>query len=165
MSSKPAEQPDSVFLSLPDLRPFLDPTRVLTITGAPSKREILVHVARTFIGHSSIGDHRGWLKAIYDREDVTSTGIGGGIAIPHAQHASVTDFTLAITRFPFGADFAAKDGQPVRSLVMMAAPPEQRPTYLKVLASIAARLNHPRICEAVLAASEPQAVIDAFIGS
>ena len=152
-----------MFRSFPDLRPFLDPARVLTITGSPSKREILVHVARVFIGHPAIGDHRGWLKAIYDREDVTSTGIGGGIAIPHAQHASVTDFALAITRFPFGTDFAAKDGQPVRILVMMAAPPEQRPIYLKVLASIAARLNHPRILDAVLAAPEPQAVIDAFV--
>ena len=152
-----------MFRSFPDLRPFLDPARVLTITGTPSKREVLVHVARVFVGHSSIGDHRGWLKAIYDREDVTSTGIGGGIAIPHAQHASISEFALAIARFPFGTDFAAKDDQPVRILVMMAAPPEQRPTYLKVLASIAARLNHPRIREAVLAAAEPQAVIDAFV--
>ncbi len=149
--------------ALPDLRHFLDPQRVLTLSGNLSKREILVQVARTFVGHPSIGDHRGWLKALYDREDVTSTGIGGGIAIPHAQHPANREFVLAIARFPAGVDFAAKDGQPVRVLVMMAAPVTDRPTYLKVLAGIAARLNSSKVMEAVLAAPDAHSVIDAFV--
>jgi mannitol/fructose-specific phosphotransferase system IIA component (Ntr-type) len=152
-----------VFRAFPDLRPFLDPARVLTLPGSLSKREILVTVARTFVGHPAIGDHRGWLKALYDREDVTSTGIGGGIAIPHAHHPSISEFALAIARCPYGVDFASKDGQPVRALVMMAAPPENRPTYLKVLAGIAARLNNPTVMATVLAAADSQAVIDAFV--
>lgn len=152
-----------MFRAFPDLRPFLDPARVLTLSGSPSKREILVAVARTFANHSAIGDHRGWLKALYDREDVTSTGIGGGIAIPHAQHPTISQFALAIARCPYGVDFAAKDGQPVRVLVMMAAPPDDRPTYLKVLAGIAARLNTKKVIEAVLAAPDSQSVIDAFV--
>jgi mannitol/fructose-specific phosphotransferase system IIA component (Ntr-type) len=135
----------------------------MTLTGPLSKREILVEVARSFTGHPAIGDHRGWLKALYDREDVTSTGIGKGIAIPHAHHPSVSDFVLGLARFPFGADFAAKDEQPVRVLVMMAAPPENRQTYLKVLSGIAARLNHPAVMASVLAAGDAQQVIDAFI--
>ncbi len=149
--------------SAPDLRSFLDPNRVLTLVGSPSKREILVQVARSFEGHPAIADHRGWLKALYDREDVTSTGIGGGIAIPHAHHPSNSAFVLAIARSPLGVDFSAKDGRPVRILVMMAAPPDDRPTYLKVLAGIATRLNAPAVMEAMLAASTPAAVIDAFV--
>lgn len=152
-----------MFRAFPDLRPFLDPARVSTLPRSLSKREILVDVARTFAGHPAIGDHRGWLKALYDREDVTSTGIGGGIAIPHAQHPSIREFALAIARCPHGVDFAAKDGRPVHVLVMMAAPPDDRPTYLKVLAGIAARLNNPKVMAAVLAAPDSQAVIDAFV--
>jgi mannitol/fructose-specific phosphotransferase system IIA component (Ntr-type) len=153
-----------VLRAFPDLRPFLAPGRVLTLQGSPSKREILVQVARTFNGHPAITDHRGWLKALYDREEVTSTGIGGGIAIPHAQHPGITAFVLGIARSPLGCDFAAKDGLPVRLLVMMAAPPDDRPTYLKVLAAIATRLNQPTVMAAMLAAPTPQAVIDAFAG-
>jgi mannitol/fructose-specific phosphotransferase system IIA component (Ntr-type) len=152
-----------VFRAFPDLRPFLAPQRVLTLSSNLSKREILVLVARTFVGHPAIGDHRGWLKALYDREDVTSTGIGGGIAIPHAQHPANREFVLAIARFPGGVDFTAKDGQPVRLLVMMAAPPDDRPTYLKVLAGIAARLNSAKVMEGMLAAPDPTGVIDAFV--
>lgn len=154
-----------MFRAFPDLRPFLDPARVLTLSGSPSKREILVAVARTFASHPAIGDHRGWLKALYDREDVTSTGIGGGIAIPHAQHPTISQFALAIARCPYGVDFAAKDGQPVRVLVMMAAPPDDRPTYLKVLAGIAARLNTKKVMEAVIDAPDSQTVIDAFVAT
>ncbi len=150
--------------SFPDLRPFCDPQRVITLAGSPSKREILVQVARAFTGHPAVADHRGWLKALYDREDVTSTGIGGGIAIPHAQHPSISAFVLGIARSPLGCDFVAKDGLPVRILVMMAAPPDDRPTYLKVLAGIATRLNQPTVMAAMLAAATPQAVIDAFVG-
>ena len=154
-----------MFRAFPDLRPFLDPARVLTLSGSPSKREILVTLARTFCGHAAIADHRGWLKALYDREDVTSTGIGGGIAIPHAHHPSISGFALAIARCPYGVDFASKDGQPVRVLVMMAAPPNDRPTYLKVLAGIAARLNSPPVMSAILAAADTESVIDAFVGA
>jgi mannitol/fructose-specific phosphotransferase system IIA component (Ntr-type) len=154
-----------VLRALPDLRPFLAPERVVTLSSSLSKREILVQVARTFSGHPMIGDHRGWLKALYDREDVTSTGIGNGIAIPHAQHPAISGFVLAIARFPYGVDFAAKDNLPVRVLVMMAAPPEDRPTYLKVLAGIAARLNQARVMDAILAAQDAHGVIDAFVAS
>jgi mannitol/fructose-specific phosphotransferase system IIA component (Ntr-type) len=152
-----------VFHAFPDLRPYLDPSRVLTFTKPLNKREILVHVADCFNGHPAIGDHRGWLKALYDREDVTSTGIGGGIAIPHAQHSSINDFVLGLARFPTGADFAAKDDQPVRLLVMMAAPHVNRQTYLRVLSGIAARLNHPAVKESVMAAQGHHQAIDAFI--
>ena len=154
-----------MFRAFPDLRPFLDPARVLTLSGSPSKREILVAVARTVASHPALGDHRGGLKALYDREDVTSTGIGGGIAIPHAQHPTISQFALAIARCPYGVDFAAKDGQPVRVLVMMAAPPDDRPTYLKVLAGIAARLNNQKVMAAVLDAPDSQTVIDAFVAT
>jgi mannitol/fructose-specific phosphotransferase system IIA component (Ntr-type) len=152
-----------VFRAFPDLRSYLDPSRVRTLLGAPSKREALLGVAGSFAGHPAIGDHRGWLKALYDREDVTSTGIGGGIAIPHAQHPSIRDFVVAIARCPAGIEFNAKDAQPVRVLVMLAAPPDDRPTYLKVLAGIAARLNRPTVVAAMLAAPEPQDVIETFL--
>lgn len=137
---------------------------MLSLAGSPSKREILVQVARSFDGHPAIGDHRGWLKALYDREDVTSTGIGGGIAIPHAQHPSISSFVLGIARSPLGCDFTAKDGLPVRILVMMAAPPDDRPTYLKVLAAIATRLSQPAVMAGMLAASTPAMVIETFAG-
>lgn len=154
-----------MFRAFPDLRPFLAPPRVLSLSSNLSKREILVQVARTFVDHPAIGDHRGWLKALYDREDVTSTGIGGGIAIPHAQHPAIREFVLAIARFPAGVDFAAKDAQPVRVLVMMAAPVTDRPTYLKVLAGIAARLNSAKVLDTVMAAPDAAGVIDAFVAT
>ncbi len=151
--------------SLPSLEPFLHPTRIVTVASTSSKRAVLKQIAHSFANNSVVGNHAEWLQAIFDREEVTSTGIGGGVALPHAQHASVADFALAIGLAREGIAFDAKDNKPVHIFVMMAAPLGNRPYYLKVLASIAARMHRQQTRDAMLGADSPEAVIAAFINA
>jgi mannitol/fructose-specific phosphotransferase system IIA component (Ntr-type) len=149
--------------AFPDLRPYLDPERVLFLSGAPDKRQALLTIGERLCRHPAIPDRDTYLKAIFDREYVTSTGIGGGVAVPHAQLPGITAFVLALGLCPAGIDFAAKDGKPVRVVVMIAAPTDDRPAYLKTLASVAARLNRPSSLQAMLAARDGAEAIDAFL--
>jgi len=149
--------------ALPDLRSFLHPSRVVTIPAQVNKAQVILTIADSFNNLPTLVNHSAWVKALYEREDVTSTGIGGGIALPHAQHASISAFSLALGRAPAGIAFAAKDDRPVRLFVMMAAPMADRPTYLKVLAGIAVRLRRPSVVERILAAESPAAAIEAFL--
>jgi mannitol/fructose-specific phosphotransferase system IIA component (Ntr-type) len=128
-----------------------------------NKAQALLTLANHFQNLPTLTDHPAWVKALYDREEVTSTGIGGGVALPHAQHASISAFSLAIGRSAAGIPFAAKDNQPVRLFVMMAAPMTDRQTYLKVLAGIAARLHRPAVVERILLAETSDAAIVAFL--
>ena len=144
---------------LPDLAAFCAPSRVVDLARGTSKVEAITTVAASFRGHPAIGNYHEWVKALHDREAVITTGIGGGVALPHAQHPANQDFLLAIGRSQTGVDFGAKDGKPVQVMVMMAAPIADRPTYLKVLASVAGRLHRGALLPDVLAAATPEDVI------
>lgn len=148
-----------------DLAPYLSARRVLVIPGQPAKHHVLSALIAVTTDHPAVGDRAAFAHAIREREEVTSTGIGAGVAVPHARLASVDGFVLSLGLIPAGTDFAAQDRQPVYVVVMMAATDGDRPTYLKVLAAIAARLKATTTLPAMLAAADnPQRVVDAFLG-
>jgi len=148
-----------------DLAPFLSPRRVLIMPGQPAKQHVLSSLIALTTDHPAIGDRAAFAHAIHDREEVTSTGIGSGIAVPHARLPSVKDFVISIALIAKGVDFTAQDRKPVYVVVMMAAPDQDRQTYLKVLAGIAVRLQKPSTMPAMLAAADsPEKVISAFLG-
>ena len=77
-------------------------------------------------------------KTLKRRENLGSTGIGKGIAIPHCRSLVVSRLRLAYGRKPNGVDFNAIDGQPVHNLFLIVAPPlEVSNQYLPVLGKIA----------------------------
>lgn len=149
-----------------DLAPFVSHHRVLVFPGSPAKHHVLSALIALTTDHPGVGDRAAFAHAIYDREEVTSTGIGGGVAVPHARLPSVTGFILSIGLIPDGVEFTSQDGRPVQVAVMMAATDQDRKTYLKVLAGIAGRLKHPQTLPAMLAAAkDPLRVVAAFLGT
>jgi mannitol/fructose-specific phosphotransferase system IIA component (Ntr-type) len=138
---------------------------VLVIPGQPAKHHVLSALIALTTDHPAIGDRAAFAHAIHDREEVTSTGIGSGVAVPHARLPSVGGFVLSIGLIPAGVDFAAQDRKPVYIVVMMAATDQERQTYLRVLAAIAGRLKAATTLPAMLAAAgDPDRVVAAFLG-
>jgi len=78
------------------------------------------------------------VAAVLRREQLGSTGIGRGIAIPHSRHSSVSELVgaLAITRRPEGLAFDAIDGEPVYVLVLLVSPQDQPGHHLRALDSV-----------------------------
>jgi mannitol/fructose-specific phosphotransferase system IIA component (Ntr-type) len=149
-------------LSRVDLRPFVSTDRVLFLPGALGKREVLLRLTEVTSRHPAVGDKPAFVKAIFDREDVTSTGIGAHVAIPHARLPSVSGFVISIAVLADGVDFGAQDRSPVRVVVMIAATEQDRQAYLLVLATVAARLKDQRLCEAISQAGDAETVIARF---
>jgi fructose PTS system EIIBC or EIIC component len=149
--------------ALVDLRPFLSPDRVLFLEGSPNKRDALLYIAEVTAARFQPKDRAAFIKAIYEREDVTSTGIGAGIAIPHARLASLADCVIGIAICADGIDFAARDGHPVHIVAMIAARDRDRAEHLRVLASIAARLQDPGLRRRLLTSRDAQSVVSALL--
>jgi len=145
---------------LVDLAPYLDPARVVFLDGAPSKRDALLQIAELTAIDFTPKDRAAFVRAIFDREDVTSTGIGNGIAIPHARLPSLPGSLIAVAVCVQGIDFAARDNQPVRIVIMIAARDRDRAEHLRVLASVAARLQDPGLRGRLIEARSAQTVID-----
>jgi len=99
-------------------------------------------------------------KAISDRERILSTGIGYGIAIPHAKIATVSDFVAAVGISKEGVPFDSLDGQDVHVMVMIAGPEGQNEEYLRILARFTAVLKSEKTRTRIIKAKDSATVLD-----
>jgi len=89
------------------------------------------------------------IQAVNNREKTMSTGIGFGIAIPHASTDAITKVTAIFARSPHGINFFSLDNQPVKIIVLFLVPAGQYQQHLKTLASISRFLNDREFREQV----------------
>jgi len=102
------------------------------------------------------------LEAIRQREQTMSTGIGFGIAIPHASSDKVNEVVAAFGRSGKGVQFDSLDGQPVFFIVLFVVPKDQFQTHLRTLAAIAKFLNDKAVREDLAAAAGAAAILSVF---
>jgi nitrogen PTS system EIIA component len=128
------------------LRDFFDIEAVDLNLRAETKDEMLKElIALLRLDEKSEGI---LFKMLKRRENLGSTGIGHGIAIPHCRSLVVSRLRLAFGRKPGGLDFKAIDDQPVRSFFLIVAPPlEVSNQYLPVLGKIAQFAKEPDVPE------------------
>jgi fructose-specific phosphotransferase system IIA component len=96
--------------------------------------------------------------ALLERERVMSTGIGGGVAIPHAQSPAVRTLAVALARPAKGIEFESLDEKPVR-LVFMIVGPEERGGFIRILARISRLLYSGDLQARLLEAKTPTDVL------
>lgn len=98
-------------------------------------------------------------NAVLEREKLGSTGIGSGIAIPHARTNSVNEVSIAFARSKKGIDFNSIDGDPVNLFFVLAAPVEAGSAYLRLLARISRLLRYQDLIEDLKKAKSKEEVI------
>jgi len=104
----------------------------------------------------------GILAALKQREETMSTGIGFGIAIPHASSEDVAEVVAAFGRSSQGIEFDALDNAPVKFVVLFIVPKNQFQTHLRTLASIAKFLNDRTVREKLAQAGTREAILAIF---
>jgi PTS system nitrogen regulatory IIA component len=135
---------------------ILSPDRVIFLNEA-SKRDALLALAQNLASAPQIKNGQELAEEILRREELMSTAIGRGIAIPHVRLSSVTDLVVSvgISKTDIG-DFQPLDDEPVRLLFMIAAAYNQHAYYLQTLSFFSARLKNRELRTALLAASSPE---------
>ena len=101
-----------------------------------SKEEAINKLVDLMCATGKISDKDAYKEGILAREALTSTAIGEGIAIPHAQVAAVKAPGLAAMTVPDGVDYESLDGQPAHLFFMIAAPADGGSTHLQALAKL-----------------------------
>ena len=104
------------------------------------------------------------LAALRQREETMSTGIGFGIAIPHASSDRVTEVVAAFGRSMSGIEFDSLDNAPVKFIVLFVVPKDQFQTHLRTLAAIAKFLNDRTVRERLGSAATAEDIYDIFVG-
>jgi PTS system fructose-specific IIA component/PTS system nitrogen regulatory IIA component len=91
-------------------------------------------------------DQDGIVTAILKREELGSTGIGNGVAVPHTKHPSVDRLVATIALSKKGVDFASLDGEAVYVLFLLISPPDQPGDHLRCLENISRHLRNQNFC-------------------
>lgn len=101
--------------------------------------------------------------ALVKREELGSTGFGGGIAIPHCRLSSVKDFVVGLVSLPDGVDFDALDGGKVRLAVFIVAPDTKSSDHIRLLSRISQALLIPGAVEEMLKADNAESLKESFL--
>ena len=137
-----------------DFFSVLTPERVL-ILESTTKKDALQVLIDCLGTAPQITDLNDLARGIFYREELMSTGIGMGIAVPHVRLASVTGPVMCagICRYPL-ADYESLDGEPIRLIFMIAAGQHQHAEHLKLLSSLSLRFKSEKLRNALMSAPD-----------
>ncbi len=123
------------------------------------KKKVLLEIADVFAATGKVGNESKFYKDLLHREKKASTGIGGGIAIPHVRTMQAKSFVLCFARSKEGVEFAATDGMPVHLFFGVCAPPYDDKLYLEVYRNIALVFGTPETKRLLMEAQDEHEVI------
>ena len=138
---------------------LLKPQSILLNAAPTDKADAIYTLGDLMDKGGNLSDKAEYLKAVFAREESGSTGLGDGIATPHAKSAGVKEAGLAAMVVPNGVDFDALDGQPSRLFFMIAAPEGAADTHVEVLSKLATMVIDPDFKNALIQA----ATVDRFL--
>ena len=125
---------------------ILDPQSVLLDDDSPSKKRVLERAAY-LLSLADATPSEGIFERLLERERLGSTGLAGGVALPHARMPGVTGSHGAFIRLAEPVDFDSLDGQPVDLVFALLVPEEATEEHLQLLAELAVLFKDPETCE------------------
>lgn len=145
-----------------DIRELLLKDVMIMNLKAKSKDEVIDEMVHKYFEQGVIDDEKLYKADIVKREQESTTGIGDGIAMPHAKDKAVKRATVLFAKSETGVDFDALDGQPVQLFFMIAAPEGANNTHLQALASLSSLLINPDLVAKLKQAQTPDEVQQLF---
>lgn len=124
----------------------------------------LEELVATAVKAHKLQDADAFLKAVRDREKLVSTGIGLGVAIPHAKLSDQPEFFICVGVAPEGIDWGALDGEPCRLIFLIGGPDNRPNDYLQILSSLTGMLREEEIRKNMLKSSSAMDILSSFKG-
>lgn len=140
---------------------YLNP-KCLLFFEAKSRDEVIAALVSTLDDCGKLKNKESFYNAICGRESIVSTGIGMGVAIPHAKLSEYEDFFIAIGILPKGVDWNALDGIPVKLIFMIGGPDDKQTEYLQILSGLTNALKDENLRKKILTLNSPDAIIELF---
>lgn len=145
-----------------DISNYLDPALVCFL-DVVNRDEALRTMVDRIDSTGRLDNKEAFFQAIISREEIVTTGIGMGVAIPHAKLPSYNQFFICISIVKKGVDWKALDSAPVRLIFMIGGPDDRQTEYLQILSSLTSVLRDEERRKKMLLAETPQAVLDLLI--
>lgn len=138
---------------------FLCREAIIADLEARGKKEAITELVDLLVKAKKLKDSQEIVKILMEREQLGSTGIGQGVAIPHGKTEMVNEIIAAFGISKKGIEFDALDGEPVYLIFLLLAPVEAAGTHLKALAKISRLLKDKFFRQNLREAKNPEEVI------
>jgi PTS system nitrogen regulatory IIA component len=135
---------------------------ILDDVKATEKEEVIKEMVAALVktGRIDEANSKKVVKALMDREELGSTGIGAGVAVPHAKHDSVSDLVGAFGRSKKGIAFESLDGEPVHVLFLLLSSKSASGAHLEALAYISRLVRDEKFVKFLRDAKDAAAIRD-----
>lgn len=143
---------------------YLAPERIFFLS-AQNQEEALQLIIDGLHTSGSVLDKELFYQAIQDRERIVSTGIGMGVAIPHAKLPSCPNFFIALAILQKGVNWNALDDVPVRLIFMIGGPNHKQTEYLQILSALTTEIRSAERRKKILTLNSKEAIIQLFNGN
>lgn len=140
------------------IRPEIVKVPLASATKEATIRELI----EILHGAGEISEVEAIYDAVTERESKGSTGLGSGVAVPHAKTAEVTHLIIALGISPRGIDFEALDGKPSNLFFLILAPPDQSGPHIEALAEIARLTRSSSFCNMLVEVHSPEEAVRLF---
>ena len=136
---------------------FISGDAVRSELAADDKEGVIREMAGALLkaGKIAESDLEGIIKAILKREELGSTGIGRGVAVPHTKHPSVDRLVGTVAVSHEGVDFNSLDGERVQLFFLLISPPDRPGDHLRALENISRQLRDDTFCKFLKQAKSP----------
>jgi PTS system nitrogen regulatory IIA component len=145
-----------------NIQDLLSASRVNFSLQSHTKTEVINELIEILNADGKLSDKDKYKEAVLRREKEFSTGIGMGIAIPHAKDSSVKEAALTLGISKGGIDYEALDGTAAHLFFLIAVPADSNDVHLKVLSYISRKLMHQEVRDSLMSAKTYEDVLAAF---
>lgn len=142
--------------------PYLQESLIFDLTHITEKEGFLREAVDRLSIYCNGVDSRVVMNELLKREKIASTGIGRGMAVPHAYVPGLDRLVVMFARMPQGLDFNSIDGEPVYLALLLAGPRSSKNLHLLLLARIAKLARNKSFCRRILGATSPAEIISIF---
>lgn len=145
------------------LADLLSPDRIKIPLESTDKVGLIGELTTLLAAVSGVPEEEDTIRAaVLEREAVLSTGVGGGLAIPHGKSGAVSQLVLVAGRTAEPVDFESLDSQPVRLVMLLVGPESAAGLHVKVLSRISRILHRSSVAERLTSAATPDEFLAAI---
>jgi PTS system fructose-specific IIA component/PTS system nitrogen regulatory IIA component len=139
---------------------FICREAIRTNLDAGDKRDVIRAMATSLLEAKKINqaDYESIVEAILKREELGSTGIGRGVAVPHTKHPSIDKLIGTVAISENGVNFDSLDGEKVHLLFLLVSPPDRPGDHLRALENISRQLRNDTFCRFLKQSKKPEDV-------
>jgi PTS system fructose-specific IIA component/PTS system nitrogen regulatory IIA component len=139
---------------------FICREAIRTNVEAAEKQQVIRAMATSLLEAKKVADkdYEGIVEAILKREELGSTGIGRGVAVPHTKHPSIEKLIGTVAISQHGVNFDSLDGEKVHLLFLLVSPPDRPGDHLRALENISRQLRDDMFCRLLKQCKTPEDV-------